>query len=190
MDNISRIVNHLGKTPNKAATMHSLSKLLKIPYASFHRTIKQIKELLVMETIGRAKTLKLNTKNPIIKSHLAISSEKEKKEFLTKQPIIRKISNELKTKDIVLLFGSYAKGQQTEKSDIDVIVINKDGTKSIPFSKYEILFNKKINPIFVTKKEFKAMLKDKNENVGKQALKAHIVLNNPEEFWRCVLDAV
>ena len=34
------------------------------------------------------------------------------------------------------------------------------------------------------------MLKDKDENVGKQALKGHIILNNPEEFWGLVLNGL
>jgi len=68
--------------------------------------------------------------------------------------------------------------------------INKEGNKSISFSKYELLFKKRINPIFVTKKEFELMLKDKEENIGKQVLKNHIILINPEEFWGCVLHAI
>ena len=58
------------------------------------------------------------------------------------------------------------------------------------FSKYELFYKKRINPIFVRKKEFKEMLKDKEENVGKQALKNHIILNNPEEFWKCILNGI
>jgi hypothetical protein len=27
------------------------------------------------------------------------------------------------------------------------------------------------------------MIRDKEENVGKQVLKGHIILNNPEKFW-------
>ena len=66
----------------------------------------------------------------------------------------------------------------------------KEGNKSISFSKHELLYQKKINPIFLTKKEFKNMLKDTEENVGKQALQNHIILTNPEEFWGDVLDAI
>ena len=83
-----------------------------------------------------------------------------------------------------MLFGSYAKGHPRDDSDIDLLVINKIGDRSINFSKYELLFKKKINPIFITKSEFVKMLKDSEENVGKQALKDHIILNNPESFWR------
>ena len=35
------------------------------------------------------------------------------------------------------------------------------GKKDLSFSKYELLFKKKINPIFINVKEFKNMLKDK-----------------------------
>lgn len=190
MDNKLKIVNYLGKHLEQRFTMHELSKLLSIPYASFYRTIQQMTDVLNIEAVGKAKTICLNTSNPIVSAYLTISSDEERKIFLKKQPIIRNIASELNTKEIVILFGSYAKGKETEKSDIDLLIINKEGKKSISFSKYEVLFKKKINPIFVTEKEFKEMLKDKEENVGKQALKAHIILNNPKFLWRLVLNGI
>ncbi len=170
--------------------MHELSKLVGIPYASFYRTIQHMDDVLGVEIVGKSKAISLNTKNPLIKAHLAISSDEERKEFLRKQPIIYKIATELNTEDVVLLFGSYAKGKETEKSDIDFLIINKDGTRSLSFSKYELLFKRKINPIFVTRKEFRKMLQDDEENVGKQALKDHVILNNPERFWKLVLNGI
>ncbi len=170
--------------------MHGLSKELGIPYASFYRTIDNMKDLLIIEKIGKSKVMMLNKQNPVIKSYLIISSDEERKEYLQKYPIIKKIYQETKTKDIVVLFGSYAKKTQTEKSDIDLMIINKNGKKSLSFSRYEVLFKIKINPIFITRKEFKQMLKDDEENVGKQALYGHVILNDPESFWECVLDGV
>ncbi|MFH1052863.1 MAG: nucleotidyltransferase domain-containing protein [Candidatus Woesearchaeota archaeon] len=190
MDNKHKIINYLGKNQNRGYTMHELSNELNIPYASFYRTIESMKDLLIIEEVGKSKVLSLNKYNPIVKSHLIVSSDEERKEYIQRYPIIKKIYQELNTKDIVVLFGSYAKKTQTDRSDIDLIIINKDGKKSISFSKYETLFRIKINPIFVTKKEFKLMLKDKEENVGKQALYIHIILNNPEAFWECVFNGV
>ena len=190
MDNKLKIINYLGKNLENSFTMHELSLLLKIPYASFYRTMQTINDVLITKTVGKSKTLTLNTKNTVIKAQLIVSSDEEKKEFLQAQPILKKIYDELNTKDIVVIFGSYAKKKETEKSDIDILIVNKDGNKSISFSKYEIIFKKKINPIFIKKKEFKKMLKDKDENVGKQVLKNHIILNNAEEFWRLVLDGI
>lgn len=190
MDNKHKIINHLGKHPGEKYTMHELSRELDIPYASFYRTIESIKDLLIIEEIGKSKIITLDKQNKVIKSHLVVSSDEERKEYLKRYPIIKKIYQELNTEDIVVLFGSYAKKTQTDKSDIDFLIINNNGKKTISFSKYELLFKIKINPIFITKKEFKLMLKDKQENVGKQALYNHIILNNPEGFWECVFNGV
>ncbi|MDP2750863.1 MAG: nucleotidyltransferase domain-containing protein, partial [Nanoarchaeota archaeon] len=119
-----------------------------------------------------------------------LASDEEKKEFLSNQPITKKIASELDTKDTIAVFGSYAKGKQTEKSDIDLLIINKDGKKTLSFSKYELLYKRRINPIFITKSEFRKMIAEKEENVGKQALNNHIILNNPDEFWGCVLSGI
>ena len=190
MDNKLKIINYLGKNISKRFTMHELSKLLKIPYASFHRVVQEMKDLLIVEPTGKAKTLQLNLESKVIMSYLSISSEEEKKEYLKKEHIIRMMEKDIETEDIVLLFGSYAKKEYTERSDIDIIIINKDGKKSISFSQFEMLFKKEVNPVFFTKKEFRMMLCEKEENVGKQALKNHIVLKNPEKFWVVVLNAI
>ncbi len=190
MDNKLKIINYLGKHPGTRFTMHKLSKLLSIPYTSFYRTVQGMNDVLEVEAVGKSKTVCLKINNPVVKSYLTISSDEERKSFLQKQPVIKKIAGELDTKEVVILFGSYAKGKETEKSDVDLLIINKDGKKSLSFSKYELLFNKKINLIFVTAKEFKKMLQDKEENVGKQALKNHIILNNPELFWGLALDGI
>ncbi len=190
MDNKLKVINYLAKHTEKAYTMHELSKQLAIPYASFYRTIHAMKDILHIHPIGKAKTLTLNKQNPTLKAYLTIASDEEKKEFLEKQPMIKKIAGELETDNVVVLFGSYAKGKQTEKSDVDILIINKDRKKSISFAKYEVIFKKKINPLFVTKEEFKKMLQEKEENVGKQVLKEHIILNNPEVFWEYILNAI
>lgn len=189
MDNKLKIINYLGKNIGKSFTMHELSSLIHIPYATFHRTISRMPGLIIKQKAGKANLIKLNS-TPIIKSYLAVSSEEEKKEYLKKAPLISKISSETETKDIVILFGSYAKKTENEKSDIDIMVINKDGDKSLSFSKYETLFKKKINPIFITEKEFRQMMKEKEGNVGKQALSNHIILNNPERFWELALNGI
>lgn len=190
MDNKLKIINYLGKNRGKKFTMHELSNILNIPYATFHRAISKVPDLILKEKAGKASLLAIKASNPIIKPYLAIASEEEKKEYLKKHPIINKIVQEINTKSIILLFGSYAKGQQSEKSDIDLMIINRNGAKDVSFSKYELLFKKKINPIFITEQEFKEMLKENEENVGKQALLNHILLNNPERFWGLVINGI
>ena len=70
MDNKLKIVNYLGKHIGQAFTMNELSKLAKIPYATFYRTIQEMKDLVKLQTVGKSKTVALNTENPTIKSYL------------------------------------------------------------------------------------------------------------------------
>ena len=167
--------------------MRALSQAVSIPYATFHRTIARMGDLVIAKAVGHAKTLALNRTHPTIKAYLTVSSQEAKTDFLAKQPLIRKIAAELDTQDAVVLFGSFAKGAARPASDIDLLIINKDGRKSLSFSKYEVLFKRAIHAIYVTEEEFICMLHDRDENVGKQALKDHILLANPERFWGCVL---
>ena len=188
MDNEFKVLNYLGKQKGASFTMLSLSKLANIPYATLYRVLKGMGSLVTVLPVGKSKVVSLNEKNPVMCSYLSVSSSEEAMEFLKKKPMFQKIVSELPTNDVVLLFGSYAKGKERESSDIDILVINKKGVLSLSFSKYETLFKKKINPLFVTHKEFSRMLKEEVENVGKQVLKNHIVLNNPQQFWECVLN--
>lgn len=179
MDNKLRIINYLGKHSDESFTMHQLSSLLKIPYASFHRHIKQLSFLLSVKAIGNAKVISLSD-NPIIPSYLAISSFEEKNNYLKHNKLISLLSKELSTESIVLLFGSYANHSESDKSDIDLLII---GEKTTHFSSFELLHRKKVNPIQLKESEFKEMLRKPGENVGKQAKKNHIILNNPSGFW-------
>lgn len=183
MDNQLKIINYLGKNITEEFTMHNLSCILKIPYATFYRTIIKMDALLKKRIIGKSSLLSLNLKNRIISGYLAISSEIEKESYIKNQKLIKKIVEELNTENMMLLFGSYAKGKQTEKSDIDLLIIGE----MVDFRKYELIFRKKINTIYVKAEEFAIMLKDENQNVGKQVLQNHIILNNPLKFWELVL---
>src|SRR3989338_5797192 len=101
MDNKLKIINYLGKQFGKRFTMLGLSKIIGIPYASFHRTVQHMNDVLESERIGKSKTLSLKVNNPILTAYLTISSDEEKKDFLKTQQIIKKIAIELNTSDIV-----------------------------------------------------------------------------------------
>jgi hypothetical protein len=181
MDNKLRIINYLGKHSEESFTMHNLSSILKIPYASFYRATSKMQGLLSINPVGKAKVISLSS-SQAIPSYLAVSSFEEKDEFLKHNRLISLLSKELATDSIVLLFGSYANNTHSDKSDIDLMII-KDGKRCLSFSAFELLHKNKVNPIYLKESEFEAMLRNIGENVGKQAKKNHIILNNPPSFW-------
>ena len=188
MNNKFKILEFLARNQGEKFTIHELSKLASIPYATLYREIKKFEDLVKKKKVGKATTIQINQKNPLTKHYLIIASEKKAEDFVKKHPLFKKIKTELpKGKYSVVLFGSYAKGTKRKTSDIDLLIINKSGKKKPSFSKYETIFKITINPIYITKKEFKIMLTEKEENIGKQALENHIVLHNPELFWELVI---
>ncbi|MEK6974358.1 MAG: nucleotidyltransferase domain-containing protein [Nanoarchaeota archaeon] len=186
MDNRNSLLVFLAKNMDKSLSLNQISKFSGIPYATLYRLHNENKSLLDKKIIGKTIIISLK-KIEIVKNYLIVASYEEMNEFLAKNPLFKKISEDLSGGDYSLvLFGSYAEEKHTKASDIDLLIINKDGSKNINFSKYETLFKIEINPIFVSFIEFEAMLKDKEENVGKQVLKKHIILYNQELFWNWV----
>ena len=59
--------------------------------------------------------------------------------------LIEKIAQEI-SPNAIILFSSYSRGEDTEKSDIDIFVLSKEHT--INLKKYEKIFHRKINLTF------------------------------------------
>lgn len=58
----------------------------------------------------------------------------------------------------IVLFGSYARGEDTEKSDIDITIIAKE--KKLDLEKYEKVLKRKINILFTDMKKISKELKN------------------------------
>ena len=56
------------------------------------------------------------------------------------------------------------------------MLINKNGENNNSFMDISMICDKEINPTFLSKEEFKLMIKEKTGNVAKQTLKNHVLL--------------
>jgi len=187
MDKLLRLVYTLGKNVHNEISMRQLSKEAGIPYTTAYRLIKQNSSLFIINQKGNIKLCSLNTEDIITKNYLILAERSQADLFRKKSPQFKVLQRELPRGDYTLiLFGSRAEGTQRTKSDIDLCIINKDGKKDITFSKFELLFEIEINPIFFTEKEFKLMLKEKEHNVVKEILKKHLILYGEEYFWNLI----
>jgi len=94
----------------------------------------------------------------------------------------------LNTRDVVILFGSYAKGTQTSKSDIDILLIvpGKENLSLFESAMRKIYTNVKKDTTVVTTDEFIEMIKSNKFNVGNEAKKHHILLYGAEQWYSLV----
>ena len=187
MDNFLRLINALGKNLNNEITIRQLSKESGVPYTTTLRLIGKNEELFRINKKGNVKLVSLNLEDNITKNYLILSERRQAESFIIKQPQFRVLKEELPRGDYsLILFGSRAERKHREKSDVDLCIINRDGKKNIIFSRFELLFKLEINPIYLSKNEFKKMLKEKEQNLAKEIIKKHIIIHGEEYFWNLV----
>lgn len=189
MDSLLKLLWTLGKNIPSSLTIRQLATDAKVPYATTHRTIDKNKKLFTIVRKGNIKLCSLNLEDPITKNYLILAERQQAEKFLEKNPKLNILRKELPKGDYTfILFGSRAEEQQREKSDIDICIINKEGSKNIKLSKYELLFKLEINTIFLSKNEFTKMLKEKEHNLAHEIIKKHIILYGEEYFWNILFE--
>lgn len=136
----------------------------------------------------------LNLNNNLTFAYLNLINELD---IFQNKSIPKKIIEELQNKILkytefftLIVFGSYAKGTATKKSDLDIVVIvESEGTKKeiIPFIetiKRRELIN--IDYHIFSRKEFLEMLTNEEENVGKEIYRASIIYHGLIEYYKII----
>ena len=198
MENRDKLFNYFGLNINESRTIRQISLDIKVPHATLSRLIKKLKKenLISTKNVGKSIVCSLNKNNSITKQYLVLASESYKNYFLGKKPLTRKINDILKDSNSysAILFGSYAASKEQKHSDIDLAFISnsKQKMKNLQYElkAIEQIYDVEINTMIFTENQFKDMLKAKQENVGKQILKNHVILHNPELFWNIVYGAL
>ena len=187
MDNLLKLIQTLGKNMGNQIPIRQLSKESQVPYTTTYRSVKNNSNIFNIEKKGNIKLVSLNFEDSITKNYLILAERNSFENFVKKNPQFRVMKKDFSTGNYaVVLFGSRAERKERNKSDVDLCIINKEGTKTLSFSKFEMLYKIEINPIFLKDKEFKQMLKDKEHNLAHEVVKKHVVLYGEEYFWNLI----
>jgi len=199
-----KIIRLMRKGLDIGLTILNISKQLKIGYrpAYNHITEMEKEQIVQIEKIGSSKQCRLNLTSPKTRHLLESLDIIRKEEIYKENPKLKHIIENLITKltekfiseiQSIVLFGSYAKGTATKKSDIDLLFVvnglkNKVLRESIEreCASYQYSHNIKVSPIITDIEELKKMLKAKELNVGKEIREYGISLYGHEMFWRVI----
>ena len=128
-------------------TIRESAKEIKSDYRITHTAIQRLirRNVLLCRTVGKSTLCEINPSYYGIEIYKA---ENERRESLLKKrnilQLYKEIMEKLKTSLFVLLvFGSYAKGNQNKWSDIDIALVSKDFTGSGFYDR------KKVNPYLI-----------------------------------------
>lgn len=187
-----RIVNLFRKNLFGSFTIRGIAKALKTSYSWTFNAVKKLSKMgiLHLEARGHSKIARINIDSVSAIKYLSILDELETYE--RKIPNINEIFKTVNTSYFTLIIaGSYARRTHTKTSDLDIVVITNDDTKSILNTlknKGELLIPE-VHPYVFTEKEFLEMLLAKEENYAKFIFKERLIFFGAENYYLIINEA-
>jgi predicted nucleotidyltransferase len=124
-NNQTKILEVFYENPNKSFTIREIAKLAKVPRATAHKAVVELKKEKLLDDDNRA-------------SNDLLFKTKKTNHFIEKlitSGLIEELVDKLNP-SCIILFGSIRKGESDKKSDIDLFA-ESFGKKEINLSKYE-----------------------------------------------------
>ncbi len=172
----------------KPKTIREIAKKIRSDYKITHTATQRLlnKNILLSKIIGKSVLCELDS------SYFGVEiygAENERKEGLLKNRNIKQIYRDIMTKlkssfFIFLIFGSYAKKQQTKSSDLDIMFISNEKSFEEKISNLLSLLPIKTHALVFTEEEFINMKDSKKSNVVKEAIENNIILYGTENYYR------
>jgi len=190
-----KIFGLFGKNTFKEYTFKELKELSKEKSNSIlQNAISEFlkEELIIERKIGTSKLYKINHENNKVHDYLKIyNQEKMTKVIRNDIKLIKEAINKEEQFYALVIFGSHARKNSSEKSDLDIAIFIKDKTEK---NKIKIALNSAsnktildIDPHIITESEFQEMLKADYENLGKEIAKTNLPIYNSTIFYNLII---
>ena len=155
-DSQSRVFRWVFGQPERGYHLNELRRLTGLGSASLQRELGKLATagLVRSEKVGNLRRFQANTESPVYEELAALT-----RKTLGAQPLLQEALAPMKSKlGLAFIYGSIAKGTDTAKSDIDVMVVGDDLLLSDVLKlllPVESQLGRKINPTLYTPAEFK-----------------------------------
>jgi predicted nucleotidyltransferase len=139
-DTKEKVLELLFDFPTTRLHIREISRILKISAPAISKAIKELeKEELIISNKKVLYEIKANLENPKFKQLKRVNNLKEI--YLSE---LSTSLNETFPLSTIIMFGSYSKGEDTERSDIDLAIIDSK-EKKIDLEKFEKTLKRKIS---------------------------------------------
>jgi len=175
------------KDYNLRLTATDISKETKTPQQTVSRILNRLEELNLINYIiqGKNKLFYFDLKKSTSKTIINLIELKKTLDFQLNRKKEAIIINELLNHcESIILFGSYAIGEQTKDSDLDILIINGD---EIQIKKMKKKYPIQINEHHSTIKKFEELIKQKN-NLSIEIKNKHILFNHTSKITNIFME--
>jgi len=158
-------------------TASEISRKTKISRRTVSRILNELVKLNLVRYMieGKNKKYYLDLDDQRVKLLINFVENYKSLKFSIEEKKAYLILEEMMKIKPLVLFGSYAKGNATTNSDVDILVVGKESKKIRNIARKQ---NKQVNLHFSTLKEFKRLLKEKN-TLAKEIIKNHVIFESP-----------
>ena len=187
----SKVLYTFARNYNQKVSILQLSKQLKIHYPNIYKTVKKLekKEILKLQTIGKASICSLNINSRELAVYLAFVEELKANEYMNEFPFLKRIieqANKISQINCIGIFGSHVIKKATRNSDIDLFILTdniKEYKDFIP--KYFPELENKIDLNIISFKEFIESLKNQEQlTISTEINKNKIIITGAEIFYQ------
>ncbi len=167
-DSQTRVLRWLFGQPERGFHINELLRLTGLGSASLQRELKKLAAagLVRSERVGNLRRFQANPDSPVYGELVALT-----RKTLGVEPLLREALEPLAPKlEEAFIYGSVAKGTDTAKSDVDVMLVGKNLLLSkvlellVPV---EAQLGRKINPTCLTPAEFKRRRAERDSFVSR-----------------------
>ena len=164
----TRVLRWLFGQPDRGYHINELLRLTGLGSASLQRELRKLADagLVRSERVGNLRKFQANAESPVYGELVALT-----RKTLGLEPLLQEALEALAPNlETAFIYGSVAKGTDTAKSDIDVMLVAKNLTLSkvlellVPL---EAQLGRKINPTLLTPAEFKRRRAERDSFVSR-----------------------
>jgi predicted nucleotidyltransferase len=177
------VLRVLVRYKGKVFTIRRLAKDAGISHTEASATIQDLEKfgIVQIQPVGRSHQIFLNKKSFLLAKIIEPVFRVEKESLGAVISIFKK---HLSSRQIIsaVVFGSVARGEETEDSDIDLLVISNDFEKAIGIvakavEEISLAFNTRVSHIVFSEKKIRAQ---RNSDLIRSIMEDHILISGKE----------
>jgi predicted nucleotidyltransferase len=174
----------------KSLHLRAIARETQVDVKAVQLQLKRLEKMNIFSSVlkGRNKEYRLNLGNSITKYYMVMAETLARIIYL-RNFLIKKIVDEIGNKidGIIILFGSFAKGNATKESDVDLLVISEKKPSRLVAQEAGDLVARTISIKSMSRKQFSNGLEEKDPLVN-EIISNHITLKGVDDFcdimWR------
>ncbi len=167
-------------------TIKQIQKKCNYSYERVHNALRKLEEKRIIKSDKKGKTLLFKADYNHLYLKLAFYHYMTERlfNFSKKNPIIYKALKEIDINfiGIIIIFGSYSKGNETKNSDIDLMIVPESKNSEKEINNLKIKYGLNISPAIIKKVEF-PKIKKENKELWADLKNYSLVFNSLDLFY-------